>query len=144
MNRLFPLAGLLRVRALAEDRAAAELASARRKERTAANRARSTQDRLGDAGTPTLAEGRAFQAAVASRMALASMLVEHRAHAVAAQEETDRRAEVWADARRHAKAIERLEERHDEMVRIEETRAEQLVLDEVAGRRAAGQGRADA
>ncbi|MBO9553083.1 flagellar export protein FliJ [Cellulomonas sp.] len=144
MNRRFPLAGLLRVRAMAEERAAAELATARRDERAAAARARSTEDRLGASGLPTVAEERAFQAAVASRVALASMLVEQRATAVAAQEETERRTEVWSDARRHVRAIERLEERHDDMVRVEEARAEQLVLDEVAGRRAAGQGRADA
>ncbi|MGY4643766.1 flagellar export protein FliJ [Cellulomonas sp. URHB0016] len=144
MNRRFPLAGLLRVRTMAEDRAAAELASARRDERAAAGLARSTQDRLGESHMPTVAEGRAFQAAVASRVALASMLVEHRATAVAAQEETDRRTEVWTDARRHVRAIERLEERHDDMVRVEDARAEQLVLDEVAGRRAAGQRRTDA
>jgi len=144
VNRRFPLAGLLRVRAMAEERAAAELAAARRDERAAASRARSTEDRLGESGTPSLADGRAFQAAVASRMALASMLVEHRAHAVAAQDESDRRADVWTDARRHVRAIERLEERHEDTVRAEDARAEQLVLDEVAGRRAAGQGRADA
>jgi flagellar FliJ protein len=144
VTRRFPLAGLLRVRAMAEERAAAELAAARRDERAAASRAQSTQDRLAGSATPTVAEGRAFQAAVASRVALASMLVEQRATAVAAQEESDRRTEVWSDARRHVRAIERLEERHDDTVRAEEARAEQLVLDEVAGRRAAGQGRADA
>lgn len=141
MTRSFPLAGLLRVRALAEERAAAELAAARRAERAAAERARETRERLTGSTLPDVADGLAFRASVASRASLVALLEEQGDQVVAAQAHSDERTDVWVAARRDARAVERLEERHDATVRAEELHAEQVVLDEVAGRRA---GREDA
>ena len=137
MTRQFPLAGLLRVRALAEDRAAAELAASRRAERAAAERARQTKERLDGTTVPDIADDLAFRASVASRATLAALLVEHREQVVTAQVQTAESTDVWTAARRDARAVERLEERHDSGVRAEELHAEQVVLDEVAGRRPA-------
>ena len=79
----------------------------------------------------------AWHAAVAGRAALGALLVERRGEVVQAESATDDRAQTWTDARQRVRALERLEERHDEAERAEEARAEQKVLDEVAGRRAA-------
>ncbi|AEE44815.1 flagellar FliJ family protein [Cellulomonas fimi] len=137
MTRQFPLAGLLRVRALAEERAAGELAAARRAERAAAERARETRERLAGASMPDVADDLAFRASVASRATLAALLHEHDADVQVAQSRTEDRTGAWTAARREARAVERLEERHDATVRAEELHAEQVVLDEVGGRRAA-------
>ena len=136
MTRAFPLAGLLRLRALAEDQAAAELALARREQAAAERRARDTAERLSGSVVPACGDRLAWHAAVAGRVALGALLVERRTEAVGAEAVTEHRAQVWTDARQQVRALERLEERHDEAERAEAARAEQRVLDEVAGRRA--------
>lgn len=136
MSRAFPLASLLRLRTLTEDRAASELALARRDQARAEQRARDTAERLSGATLPREGDLLAFRAAVAGRAALGSLLVERRGDVVAAESVTDERAETWSEAHQQVRALERLEERHQEAERLEETRAEQKVLDEIAGRRA--------
>lgn len=137
MKRQFPLAGLLRLRAMAEERAASELALARREQAAAEHRARETAERLSGATMPAVGDRRAWHAAVASRVALGALLVEGRHDAAGAAAVADSRAQTWTDARQQVRTLERLEERHDESVRAEDARAEQRVLDELAGRRAA-------
>ena len=137
MTRSFPLASLLRLRTLTEDRAASDLATARRAQARAEARARETADRLSGAAMPRSGDVMAWRAAVAGRAALGSLLTEHRTDVVVAEAVSDERAEAWTEARQQVRALERLEERHDEAERLEESRAEQKVLDEVAGRRAA-------
>jgi len=143
VTRPFPLAGLLRLRALAEDQAAAELALARREQSDARRRARESADLLGGSALPTAAGHLAWQAAVAGRAALGALLVERRTEAVVADAVAEDRATTWTDARQQVRALERLEERHDETERAEEARAEQRVLDEVAGRRASQSGQGE-
>lgn len=134
MTRPVPLAGLLRLRALAEDRAAGELAAARREQRLAAERAARTADALGAWRPPHEADHAAWQAAVAARVALSSLLHEQ-AHVVAgADEVVDLRQADWTAARTRTRAVERLQEKHDAAVATEEGRAEQLALDEIAAR----------
>ncbi|WP_034623672.1 flagellar export protein FliJ [Cellulomonas sp. URHE0023] len=142
MSRAFPLAGLLRLRTMSEDRAASELALARRDQVRAEQRALETAERLSGATMPSGTGLLAFQASVASRSALGSLLIEHRRDVSVAETVTDERTEAWSEARQQVRTLERLEERHDEAERLEETRAEQKVLDEIAGRRAsqAGEG----
>ncbi|NUU15883.1 flagellar export protein FliJ [Cellulomonas humilata] len=137
MTRAFPLAGLLRLRALAEDQAASELALARREQASAERRARETAERLSGSTMPAVGDRLAWHAAVAGRAALGALLVERRTEVVHAEAATDDREQTWTDARQRVRALERLEERHDDAERAEEARAEQKVLDEVAGRRAA-------
>jgi len=143
MSRAFPLAGLLRLRTLTEDRAASELALARRDQSRAEQRARDTLDRLSGATLPRGGDTLAWQAAIASRAALGSLLIERKFDVAVAETVTDGCHETWSEARQQVRALERLEERHEETVRLEENRAEQKVLDEMAGRRAsegAGEG----
>ena len=135
MSRAFPLAGLLRLRTLTEDRAASELALARRDQARAEQRARDTAERLGGVAMRHGGGLLAFQASVASRAALGSLLIEHRGDVTVAETVTDERTEAWSEARQQVRTLERLEERHQEAERLEETRAEQKVLDEIAGRR---------
>jgi flagellar FliJ protein len=137
VTRVFPLAGLLRLRALAEEQAASELARARREQASAERRARDTAERLSGSTVPPAGDRLAWHAAVAGRVALGALLVERRTEVVGAQEVADDRAQTWTDARQQVRALERLEERHDEAERAEEARLEQLALDEVASRRAA-------
>jgi len=136
MSRAFPLAGLLRLRTLTEDRAASELALARRDQVRAEVRALETAERLNGTTMPRGGDLLAFRASVASRAALGSLLIERRTDVAVAETVTDERTEAWSEARQQVRALERLEERHDEAERLEETRAEQKVLDEMAGRRA--------
>jgi len=134
MSRPFPLAGLLRVRALAEDTAAAELATARRDERTARDRAARTAELLGTSRPPGEADLAAWQAAVAARVALSSLLTEDVERVRGAQQTVDRRQEDWTTARIRTRAVERLRDKHDVAEREQEEHAEQVVLDEVAAR----------
>ena len=136
MTRPFPLAGLLRVRALAEDTAAAELASARREERAARDRASLTAEALGSARPPGEADLAAWQAAVAARVALSSLLTEDVERVRGAEQTVGRRQEDWTAARIRTRAVERLRDRHDAAAREQEEHAEQAVLDEVASRTA--------
>lgn len=135
MSRAFPLAGLLRVRTILQDRAAADLADAHRARNVARDRARDTAQALGDTMPPEHCDPATWQAVVAGRLSLSALLVEREQDFAAAGQVVTQRTAAWADARQDTRAVERLEERHDEAVAFEEARAEQIVLDEVAGRR---------
>jgi flagellar FliJ protein len=137
VTREFPLAALLRLRRLREDDAAAALAGANADVAQAAGRAAATRDALAVAQVPDRGDELALRVALASRAALSGLLVEHDAAAQRASERARERAADWTGARRDTRALELLEERHDEEARTEELRGEQAVLDEVAGRRAA-------
>ncbi|MCC2334154.1 flagellar export protein FliJ [Cellulomonas wangsupingiae] len=134
MRRPFPLAGLLRVRAMAEDTAAAELAAARRGERSAQERAARTAEALGGSRAPGEADLAAWQAAIAARIALSSLLTEDTAALRHAQDEVGGRQRDWTAARIRTRAVERLRDKHEVEVRAQDERAEQAVLDEVASR----------
>lgn len=137
MSRNFPLAGLLRVRAMAEDTAAAELASARREERVARDRATRTAEMLGSSRPPGEADIAAWQAAIAARVALSSLLSEDLAAVDRAEQQVGRRQSEWTAARVRTRAVDRLRERHEEGERVQQEHAEQVALDEVAARSAA-------
>ncbi len=136
MSRGFRLAGLLRIRRLAEDQAVGELAAARRLERAAEDRRRRTEDALGDAAFPAESDPRAFHAVVAARAALGGLLAEQRTVSDAAADAVRAREADWSVARRETRTLEKLEEHHDVRVRAAEEHAEQQVVDEIAGRRA--------
>jgi flagellar FliJ protein len=139
VNRRFGLAGLLRVRSIQEDRAAGELGAAHRREREARERAAATALALGSTVVPEVADPAAWQAVIAARVALSGLLVEREADEQAAAEVTVARTADWTVARQATRSVERLAERHAEAVRVEDDRAEQKVLDEVAGRRGRGE-----
>lgn len=147
MNRKFPLQGLLRARVLQEEQAAAALATAnyaRTQAETAADNARRQLAGLAFPSVPvepfglspraTVSWGAtvAARAATIARVQDLSQVVDH-AHAQA-EEATD----AWKEARRHADAIGKLDDKHQEAVAVEELRDEQRVLDEAAIRGARG------
>lgn len=134
MSRMFPLAGLLRLRTMTEDRAAAELAGAHARHDHAQARAMQTEALLRGVSVPESVDLTSWRAVAVSRIALGALLVEHEDDVRRALGEVDVRTQAWSHARRETRALERLAERHEETVRLEENRAEQLVLDEVASR----------
>lgn len=136
MSRAFRLAGLLRLRALAEEQAAARLADATRGRDAAVARREATQAALGTAQFPAGTDAVGMRAVVASRVALSALLVDQRALATRAQGAVDEADAAWSQARTRTRTLEKLQEKHEETVRVEDQRAEQVVLDEVAGRRA--------
>ncbi|GAA3795395.1 flagellar export protein FliJ [Cellulomonas soli] len=134
MSRVFPLAGLLRLRGMVEDRAAAELAGAHSRHDHAQTRALETEAMLRGAAMPDGVDLPSWRAVTASRIALGALLVEREDDVTRALGDVDVRTQAWSHARKETRALERLAERHEETVRIEENRAEQIVLDEVASR----------
>ncbi|CAM5789289.1 flagellar export protein FliJ [Cellulomonas persica] len=134
MSRAFPLAGLLRVRERAEERAASELAAARRAEQAVRDRQRATREALAGSTLPEGTDRLAWIAAVASRSSLALLLQEAENDVALAEQHVAEQAQLWSHARREVRAIDRLAERHDETERALEAHAEQVTLDEVASR----------
>jgi flagellar FliJ protein len=135
MQRQFRLAGLLRLRRLEEERAAAQLAVANAETRTAERRRDDLTTLMGNAALPLRAGEPGWQAAVAARAALTGMVDE----ATVAVDVAVRRGELvaadWTGARARVAMLDKLAERHDALVRAEDDRAEQLLLDEAASRR---------
>lgn len=131
----FTLAGLLRLRGLQEDQAAAALGAAERQAAAARERARHTAERLSGADLPSAVDGATFLAATASRLSLSSLLTEETEQERVARSVALERRDAWSRARQGERAVELLEEHHEERDRAEDLRVEQLVLDEVAGRR---------
>ena len=131
----FTLAGLLRLRGLQEDQAAAALGAAERESRAAEDRARRTADRLSGMQLPTEVDGATWLAAAASRLSLSSLLTEDTDRLSVARSAALERRTEWSHARQDERSVELLEEHHEERERAADLRTEQLVLDEVAGRR---------
>jgi len=134
----FSLAALLRLRRVTEDRAAVDVAAARSRASEIASQRHRLIDTLADHGHDAR-DVRGIAAISAARASTSTMLADLEAlHAQ--QAEVVAAAEArYRDARRGTLSIEKLEERHDEAVRLEELRAEQAVLDELAGRRRPGE-----
>lgn len=137
MSRPFPLGGLLRIRERAEERAAAELAGARRDAERVRLRQQATREALAGSTLPSGNDELAWLAAVSSRATLAVLLQEAERAVEEAEREVAVHSQHWSVARRDVRAIDRLAERHDESERALEAHAEQAVLDEVASRRVA-------
>jgi len=148
MNRQFSLAGLLRLRHLQQDQAAAELSVANARLRAAATRIDETRAALEHLPiSPTGAD--TLYAIAAARASSRSMLAELAALDVVAQQgQVDAQREF--DARKAAAvSLEKLEDRHGTAIAAEDLHAEQAVIDEIAstgwhrrlGEQRAGQGR---
>ncbi len=131
----FTLAGLLRLRGLREDEAAAALAVAERAATAAAERARRTAQRLSGMDLAGSVDASTFLAAAASRLSLSSLLTEDTDRLDVARATAVQRRVEWSRTRQEERAVELLEEHHEERERADDLRAEQMVLDEVAGRR---------
>lgn len=128
----FRLAGLLRLRRLEEERAAATLAQANA-ERTAAHHRR--DEHVERIAQSTLDKDD-FTVAVAGRAALFGMYAESTAYLALAVERAEQAGVEWSGARTAVRMIDKLEERHAVAEEAEALRAEQLLLDETAIRQA--------
>lgn len=142
MVRAFSLAGLLRMRHAEQDIAGANLARTNARVRdnaTTEKRARRALMEFGGASVTSVSTEN-LRAIAASRLASAVML-----HELTALQEQTRLEQVQAQlaysaARMKSLGLEKLEAKHDARVRREDLRAEQIVLDEVAGRRGRNDG----
>ena len=135
MERVFRLAGLLRLRKLQEDQAAAVLAAAnaglRVSELHRAGRSAALAHHTLPDGDP-----RAFAASTAARASLGGLLVEARAAVVESRERVTVDTSAGSAARSLSVGLEKLEEKHRIVVNHEDDRLEQIVLDEIASRAA--------
>jgi flagellar FliJ protein len=131
MNRQFPLAGLLRLRRMQQDQAAAGLAQASSRSRTALERRAAARTELGDSGA-TAGSPAALLAIAASRATAQSMLADLDALSAMAEEELEEARADYTQARRSAVGLEKLEGRHRAELASADLLAEQGVLDEIA------------
>lgn len=150
MNKRFHLSGLMRVRELQEEKAAADLAEANQVKLEATVRNAAVNGTLEAQSFPDLARSNAYdahaealtsyspnwQAIVAARAAVAAMLRESNQALRVASDNADAATEQWALAKTKAAMIDKLKARHDAQVEAEELREEQLTLDEAALRKA--------
>lgn len=149
MSKRFQLAGLMRVRELQEEKAAADLAEANQVKLEATRRNAAVNETLGAQSFPDLARANAYdahaealtsyspnwQAIVAARAAVAAMLRESNQALHIASENAAMATEQWAQAKTKAAMIDKLKVRHDVQVEAEQLREEQLTLDEAALRK---------
>lgn len=129
---VFSLAGLLRLRRLREDQAAAEVGRARSRASELAADRHQLIDSLSDHGHEAR-DVRGIAAISAARASTSTMLADleglrRTQEEIVARAEAEHRA-----ARRGTLSIEKLEERHEVEARAEELRTEQALLDELAG-----------
>ena len=130
----FSLLGLLRLRKLQEDRAAASLAVARRSQRDTAARIAHAHARLASVDA-TVATSDELFAIAATRSSSASMLADLVQLERRQADEVDVLADRHAETVRASRSIEKLEERHAVEQAAAELAGEQRVLDELALRR---------
>lgn len=131
MSRLFPLAGLLRLRQIQQDQAASDLSAANARARESTTRQRQARIALGVTSTEVTSTA-VLYAIAAARASSRSMLAE--LQAVDSQNRTrlEQAETAFATARARSIGLEKLEARHDHTVVSEELAAEQAALDEVA------------
>lgn len=130
----FRLAGLLRVRALQEDLAAAELADARRELRSVrARRARTIAALEGvDAAQVGIAN---LSAIAASRASADALIADLRILEESLGIRIDQAAEDHRTTHTATRTVERLRDRFDAARRRDRQRHEQIEMDEIAGNR---------
>jgi flagellar FliJ protein len=133
MARPFSLAGLLRLRKLQEDQAAAEVSVARARAAEVAARQKYAENSLASLMTPTV-DSESMRWTAAARASTSSALGELEGlEAEWALRTEDARAR-HAAARGNALGLEKLEAKHNAAEAGESLRAEQAVLDEIAAR----------
>lgn len=132
MARLFPLAGLLRLRRLQKDRAAGELAAVNSRLYENSARAARARSSLG-ATSADVTSTESLYALAAARASSRSMLEDLAALGEGHRVDAGRAQSVFDAARATAASLEKLEHRHTDVVAVEELHAEQIRLDEIAG-----------
>ena len=133
MSAAFNLAGLLRLRQLQEDLAAASVSAARGREAVGVARSRRIRHELSHT-TIDSEDYLSLSSIAASRASTATLLAELGEVDRLNKAEVERAAERHAAAHRTKKGIEKLEERFEEAASAEELRREQYVLDDLSAR----------
>ncbi len=133
MAQPFSLAGLLRLRRLQQDRAGADLSTARARAADVAARRRFAENSLASLLSPN-GSSENLRWAAASRAASASTLADLDVLEAEWASRMEEARAKHAAARADTIGLEKLEDRHDEATATEELRAEQTVLDEVSSR----------
>lgn len=131
MARMFPLAGLLRLRQVQEEQAASDLATANARAREISSRQQQARRTLASSSTDT-ASPTVFYAVAAARASSRSMLAELDALDCDHQPTLVRATEDFAQARARSIGLEKLAGRHRDQVTAEELHAEQAAIDEMA------------
>ncbi|MGN6404086.1 flagellar FliJ family protein [Sinomonas sp.] len=134
MSRQFPLAGLLRLRRLEQDQAAAHLGAVNAQLRAVTARkdaALAESERL----SSEAADAASLRAIAAARSASSSLLADLEALAALADADAERAQHDLAAARARTLGLEKLEARHAAEAAAAELAAEQNVLDELSGAR---------
>lgn len=131
MGKVFPLAGLLRLRRQQQEQAAAELAAAHARLRAASTRRARARAAL-ELSTSSVHDSATLGALAAARASSRSMLADLDALRGRFEEEAGEATRDYTGARLKALPLEKLEAKHDEAARVAELRAEQSVLDELA------------
>ena len=129
----FRLVGLLRVRTLREDRAAAELALLQARAANASRRASDHQRVVSGAAAAASGSTATFLASVAARTAEVSALTEALALQSQAQSDVVVGQDSWLAARNRTRVVQRLAERHEDEQRRARDRSEQHEADERSG-----------
>lgn len=133
MARLFPLAGLLRLRQIQQDQAASDLAAARRRANDSTVRERRAQSALAGIATD-VSDSSVLYAIAAARASSRSMLAELQEIERADRETAELANAAFTQARARSVGLEKLERRHIDGVEHADLHAEQGVLDEIATR----------
>jgi flagellar protein FliJ len=131
MARLFPLAGLLRLRQIQEEQAASDLAVANARARDLRARQSRARDSLGASNTEA-ASSTVLYAVAAARASSRSMLAELDSLNCEHQPVLDSASEAFAEARARSIGLEKLAGRHQLKQTEEELHAEQAAIDEMA------------
>jgi flagellar FliJ protein len=131
---VFNLAGLLRLRRLAEERAASEVGFARSRASELAGQRHQLLDALEDHGHDAR-DVRGIHALSAARASTATMLSDLEALRATEERRVAEAEAAHAAARRATRSVEKLEERFDEQTRTSALAAEQAALDEIGARR---------
>ena len=129
----FGLAGLLRIRRLKEERAAYEITRARSRASELAADRHQLLDQLDDHAHDARTV-RGIHALSAARASTSTMLADLEALSITQRRLVAEAEEQHRAALREVRAVEKLEEKHDDEERVAEVRAEQTILDELAGR----------
>jgi flagellar biosynthesis chaperone FliJ len=140
MKRVFPLDGLLRLRRMQEEEAAANVQLARARVAETHERERLTRAALGSEAVDTMASTSALHAIAAARASSRTMLSELSALTRERAEEAERAGAVHARTKADAGALEKLAERHAFLLSADDRKKEQIVLDELASRMRVGEG----
>ncbi len=131
MSRAFPLAGLLCLRHLRQDAAAAKLAGANARASAHGARQNAARGELQQT-TSEVATAAALSAMAAARSSARSMLAELEAVSQQNRVQQDQAQTVFNEARAGSVRLEKLAAKHAEIVAAELLHSEQTVLDEIA------------